>query len=204
MYSFTNNRTYIYIYIYIDGSLDQAGCMEMRTLATMTGGYLVVSDSFINQIFKKSFVKIFEKGETSGTMELGYKSQIQVFTSKMVKICGAIGHCSSMQKKTASVADVTIGIGGTSQWRIGSIDKNTTLAFYFDVINQSPIGEHSPVFFQFQTKYLHSSGQQRIRVTTIQRKFSLPDNIRELALGKEHTHTHTYIYIYINIIVFRI
>lgn len=73
--------------------------------------------------------------------------KIQVFTSKEFKIQGCIGLVSSLEKKTANVSENIIGIGGTSAWNIGGIDKNTTLAFYFDIVNKNVTpGAHPPVF----------------------------------------------------------
>lgn len=43
-----------------------------------------------------------------------------------------------------------IGIGGTAAWNIGGVDKNTSLAFYFDIVNKTgQAGTHPPVYIQF-------------------------------------------------------
>jgi protein transport protein SEC23 len=50
-----------------------------------------------------------------------------------VKISGAIGPVSSLKKKTACVGEGEIGIGGTSQWKICSLNPKTAIAVYFEV-----------------------------------------------------------------------
>merc|ERR1712125_133832 len=54
------------------------------------------------------------------------------------------------------------------------MDKNTTVAFYFDITNQQagsmPANKQS--FLQFQTCYLHPSGRKRLRVTTVASRYS--------------------------------
>jgi hypothetical protein len=41
-----------------------------------------------------------------------------------------------MNQKNQSVSETEIGIGGTSAWKISGIYPNTTLAVYFDIVNQ--------------------------------------------------------------------
>uniref|UniRef100_A0A8C7FKW1 Protein transport protein SEC23 n=1 Tax=Oncorhynchus kisutch TaxID=8019 RepID=A0A8C7FKW1_ONCKI len=67
-----------------------------------------------------------------------------------------------------------IGTGGTSQWKICGLDHNTTLAVYFEVVNQhnAPIPQGGRGAVQYVTQYQHSSGQKRIRVTTTARNWA--------------------------------
>jgi len=67
---------------------------------------------------------------------MGFVGRIQVYTSKEFKVSGCIGLVSSLEKKTANVSDQVIGIGGTSAWNIGGTDKNTSLGFYFNIVNK--------------------------------------------------------------------
>ena len=115
-------------------SLDQIGVLEMRALYEKTGGYYVMSDSFQNPVFKESFKKFFTTDE-SGSLKMGFLGSIEVFTSKEFKVSGCIGHVTSLKKKANNVSETEIGVGGTNAWYIGGIDKNTNLAFYFDVVN---------------------------------------------------------------------
>ena len=70
-----------------------------------------------------------------------------------------------------------IGQSGTCQWSFGSLDRNTTIAFYFDVVQpqaHSGGGSGKQAFLQFQTYYHHSSGRKRLRVTTVAQRFADP------------------------------
>jgi hypothetical protein len=78
-------------------------------------------------------------------------------TTKEVKVTGAIGHLISVQKKSPNVSTETVpmtspmklcaadaefqevGVGGTSAWRICGLDPNTTIAVYFEIVNQVPL-----------------------------------------------------------------
>lgn len=42
---------------------------------------------------------------------------------------------TSLKTKNAYVSDTEIGIGGTNSWSIGGIDKNKSIAFYYDIVN---------------------------------------------------------------------
>lgn len=42
---------------------------------------------------------------------------------------------NSLKQKNAYVSDTEIGYGGTNQWYIGGIDKNKSIAFYYDIVN---------------------------------------------------------------------
>ncbi|XP_006800712.1 protein transport protein Sec23A [Neolamprologus brichardi] len=67
-----------------------------------------------------------------------------------------------------------IGTGGTCQWKVCGLDPSTTLALYFEVVNQhnAPIPQGGRGAIQFVTQYQHSSGQRRIRVTTTARNWA--------------------------------
>ena len=63
-------------------------------------------------------------------------------------------------------------MGGTTAWKIAGIDPSTTVAVLFEVANQQSgsIPQGQPGAMQFITFYQHSSGQKRVRVTTIARQ----------------------------------
>jgi len=154
----------------------------MKSLAEMTGGNIVMADSCRNAVFKKSFVKLFER-DAAGQLKLGTAATIMANNSKGVKICGIIGYCTSLKKKTANVSEMTIGVGGTNAWSLGGIDKDSTYAFFFEITNTAPNSAPLPVFFQFLTRYLHSSGHFRLRVTTCRRVMSVGDDLKDIARG---------------------
>jgi len=153
------------------GCYDQVGFLEMKSCVTKTGGFVVLSDSFNTSIFKQSFQRLFTQKD--GSLVMGFNANIDVFTSKELKVCGAIGPCTSNNKKTQYVAETEIGVGGTSSWRMCGIFPTTTLGLYFEVVNQQnqPNQSNQRGVIQFLTHYQHASGQYRLRVTTLSRKF---------------------------------
>jgi protein transport protein SEC23 len=117
-------------------ALDQIGVLEMKPCFDSTGGYYVMTDSFGNPVFKESFKKFFEVDQTTGELKMGFLAQIKHLCSKEVKINGAIGQVTSLKQKLAPyVSDSEIGSGGTVSWSIGGIDKNKSIAFYYDIVN---------------------------------------------------------------------
>ena len=95
-------------------------------------------------------------------------------TTKELKVSGLIGHAISAGKKSACVGETEIGIGQTSAWKLNSITPRTSTAVYFEVVTPAgqPLQAGSRGLIQFVTHYQHSSGQQRLRVTTIARNFA--------------------------------
>jgi protein transport protein SEC23 len=154
----------------------------MKSLAEMTGGNIVMADSCKNAVFKKSFTKLFER-DNAGQLKLGTAANLTLLSSKGIKVCGIIGYCTSLKKKVLNVSDMTIGIGGTNAWSLGGIDKDSTYAFFFEICNTTPITSTVPVYLQFLTRYLHSSGHFRLRVTTTKRTLSIGDDTKEMARG---------------------
>ena len=69
-----------------------------------------------------------------------------------------------------------IGIGGTTAWKVCSLDSSTSMCFFMEVSNQQtdgiPQGQLGCV--QFITFFQHSSGQKRVRVTTVARQWADP------------------------------
>ena len=64
---------------------------------------------------------------------------------------------------STSVSLHSIGIGGTTKWKLGILDESTTLAFYFKLLPETK-NEKSVV--QIICKYLNSLGQSIIRVVS--------------------------------------
>jgi len=56
-----------------------------------------------------------------------------VLTSNEFKVCGAIGNCASLGKKSNNVGETEIGLGNTNAWSVGGLDEDTTLALYFEM-----------------------------------------------------------------------
>ncbi|KAL0083645.1 protein transporter SEC23 [Phycomyces blakesleeanus] len=155
------------------GCLDQIGLLEMKSMVNTTGGFMILSDSFNAAIFKQSFHHLFQK-DSQGHLQMGFNATLDVQTSRELKVSGLIGHATSGNKKSTYVGETEIGIGNTSSWKICSITPKTTHGIYFEVVNQ-PNAQFQPGsrgLIQFSTHYQHSSGQFRLRVTTIARNFA--------------------------------
>lgn len=103
-----------------------------------------MSDSFGNPVFKESFKKFFEVDE-NGELKMGFLSKITLVTSKEVKVSGAIGPVTSLKVKNAFVSDTDIGVGQTNQWYMGGLDRNKSVAFYFDIVNTTALPQHHKV-----------------------------------------------------------
>ncbi|KAJ1966274.1 GTPase-activating protein S23 [Dipsacomyces acuminosporus] len=155
------------------GCLDQVGLAEMKSLVNWTGGTMVLTDSYVTSIFKQSFQRVFEKDDQD-QLQMGFNATLEVQTTKELKVCGLIGPGISANKKTAIVSDTEIGIGNTSAWRLATLNPRTTVGIYFEVANQQSqaLQPGSRGLIQYVTTYQHSSGQYRMRVTTIARNWA--------------------------------
>jgi len=155
------------------GCLDQTGLHEMKSCVNSTGGNMVMSDSFNTTLFQQSFQKCFAKDE-KGDFKMAFGASVEVKTSRELKIQGCVGHCVSMNAKGPNVSDTEIGIGGTSAWKLCGLTPITTLGLFFEVCNQheAPIPQGGRGCIQFITHYQHSSGQRKVRVTTLARNWT--------------------------------
>nr|XP_042117231.1 protein transport protein Sec23A [Peromyscus maniculatus bairdii] len=155
-------------------ALDQTGLLEMKCCPNLTGGYMVMGDSFNTSLAASTFIhSAISQAPTLSLREPNVPcSYLQ--TSREIKISGAIGPCVSLNSKGPCVSENEIGTGGTCQWKICGLSPTTTLAMYFEVVNQhnAPIPQGGRGAVQFVTQYQHSSGQRRIRVTTIARNWA--------------------------------
>lgn len=164
-------------------ALDQVGLAEMRVCVEMTGGFLVLDDSFTRGVFLNSLQRVFATAEEepnpdgSPSLLQCFGGEVEVLTSREFKCCGAIGACTSLARKSQSVADSEIGIGGTNAWKLGGLHPNSTIAMYFEVVNtnaEQVVQEQRQAYIQFRTKYKNSKGQVLLRVTTVARTFADP------------------------------
>jgi len=156
--------------------LDQVGLLEMKNCVDQTGGLVVLADTFKQSVFKESFRRVFTRfpedsnPEDKGHLMMGFAGTLECVTSREYRVRGAIGPCSSLNKKSPSVSDTVVGQGGTYAWRMGGIDPGTTIALYFEVTQeQEQQQSHGPKrrHLQLITTYQHSSGKYRLRVTTV-------------------------------------
>lgn len=156
------------------GCYDQVGMSEMQKLTDSTGGVLLLTDAFSTAIFKQSYLRLFSKDE-EGYLTMAFNGVMSVKTSKDLKLQGLIGHASAMKKTDANnISDSEIGIGGTSTWRMSSLSPHHSYAVFFEIANtaatnNTPMTGDRPrlAYTQFITNYQHSSGTNRVRVTTV-------------------------------------
>lgn len=166
-------------------ALDQTGLHEMKAISNFTGGHMVMADSFCTSLFQQTFQRVFAKDEKN-EFKMAFGATVEVKTSKELKVQGCIGHCVSTHNKAPNISDSEMGIGGTNQWKICGLYPSNTLAFYFEVVNQhnAPIPQGGRGFIQFITQYQHSSGQKRVRVSTIPRNWvDASQNVPMVAAG---------------------
>uniref|UniRef100_A0A673CAW5 Protein transport protein SEC23 n=1 Tax=Sphaeramia orbicularis TaxID=375764 RepID=A0A673CAW5_9TELE len=127
-------------------ALDQTGLLEMKCLSNLTGGHIVMGDSFNTSLFKQTFQRVFSK-DFNGDFRMAFGGVLEV---------------------------KEMGTGGTNQWKVCSLNPSTTLGIYFEVVNQhnAPVPQGGRGAIQFVTQYQHSNTQRRIRVTTIARNWA--------------------------------
>lgn len=153
-------------------ALDQTGLMEMKQCCNSTGGHMVMGDSFNSSLFKQTFQRVFAKDQ-KGDYKMAFNGTLEVKCSRELKISGAIGSCVSLNIKGPAVSDQEVGMGNTCQWKMCTFYPSTTMAVFFEVVNQhsAPVPQGGRGCVQFITQYQHSSGQRRVRVTTVARNW---------------------------------
>eukprot|EP01128_Nolandella_sp_AFSM9_P005576 TRINITY_DN2711_c0_g1_i1.p1 TRINITY_DN2711_c0_g1~~TRINITY_DN2711_c0_g1_i1.p1 ORF type:complete len:750 (-),score=124.59 TRINITY_DN2711_c0_g1_i1:204-2351(-) len=151
------------------GSLDQAGVLEMWDLPKRTGGVMTSCESFTQDQYTRSLVKLFEK-DAKGFLKMGFNVLLEVKASKKLYIQGAIGHLATTRNRTGKLSEDPVGVGKTCEWKAGVVDPTSSFAIYFEVRNDA--GNHlaengQTGMVQFKTYYTHPSGQRMLRVTTL-------------------------------------
>jgi protein transport protein SEC23 len=166
-------------------ALDQTGLMEMKQCCNSTGGHMVMGDSFNSSLFKQTYQRVFAVDQ-KGDLKMGFNATLEVKCSRELKIEGGIGSCVSLNIKNPSVSENEVGMGNTCQWKICGMSPNSTMAIFFEVANQhaAPIPQGGRGCIQFITQYQHSSGQRRIRVTTVARNWAdATANLHHISAG---------------------
>ncbi|KAH9881349.1 GTPase-activating protein S23 [Plenodomus lingam] len=159
------------------GCLDQVGLLEMRGLANTTGGHMILTDSFTSSMYKQSFARVFNK-DAEDNLLMAFNANLEVLTTKELKVTGLIGHAVSLNKKSVSVGETECGIGNTCAWKMCGIDPESSYGIYFEIAsqggpNQMQAGPQKAMM-QFLTYYQHAAGQYHLRVTTVARNLSGP------------------------------
>ncbi|KVH88088.1 Gelsolin domain-containing protein [Cynara cardunculus var. scolymus] len=145
-------------------ALDQVGVAELKIAVERTGGLVVLAESFGHSVFKDSLLCVFQSGDN----ELGLSSNgmFEITCSKDVKVQGVIGPCASLEKKGPLCSDTAIGQGGTTAWKMCGLDKSTSLCLIFDISKKE-------ILDIICSSYQSSSGQMRLRATTLSRRWDL-------------------------------
>lgn len=117
-------------------------------------------------------------------LSMTFNGVLDVMVSKELRINGLIGPAISAQRKLQpnSISDTDIGIGGTHEWKLCGLNPNSTYGLYFEVISSGPVAPQSRAHIQFQVSYVNSSGERRLRVTTVARPLADP-GAPEIALS---------------------
>lgn len=168
-------------------ALDQVGVAELKVAVERSGGLVVLAESFGHSVFKDSLKHVFQ----SGDLDLGLSSNgiFEVNCSKDIKIQGIIGPCASLEKKGPLCSETVISQGSTTAWKMCGLDKSTSLCLIFEIVkkeNPDAIAQsaNNQFYFQFLTYYQHSSGQMRLRATTLSRRWVAgPGSIQDLIAG---------------------
>lgn len=105
-------------------------------------------------------------------------------------VCQLYGWRSSSYHRRCLPGWSQVGQGGTTLWRLCSLDFDTTVAVFFEITASGgaqaadPSTGGAPQFYlQFITKYLHWSGELRCRVTTVTRRWTEGANSADIIAG---------------------
>lgn len=151
----------------VSACLDQVGIAEMRAAVQCTGGTLIASDLWKRAQLKASIDRLFERRHDN-SLAMGLNATIEVLTSPSWKVMGAIGQCIGTGKRSNSVAETEVGLGGTCQWTTCYLDTRSTIGFYFEpaALPANSPASKSMRFVQFVTRY-QQGNSDRIRVLTV-------------------------------------
>lgn len=168
-------------------ALDQVGVAELKVAVERTGGLVVLAESFGHSVFKDSLRRVFR----SEDKDLGLSSNgiFEINCSKDVKVQGILGPCASLEKKGPLCSDTIIGQGNTSAWKMCGLDQATSICLIFEIVKKdipdaTVQSSSNQFYFQFLTYYQHSTGEMRLRVTTLSRRWVAgPGSIQDLIAG---------------------
>lgn len=162
-------------------SLDQVGVAEMREPVELSGGFMILAESFESDQFRKCLRHIFKRDD-DGYLKMNFDATIEVVTTKDVKICGALGPCVSLRKRNSLVSEAEVGEGGTYVWKLNTLTEKSCIAFFFQVSDEQKLQPGSAFFIQFITCYRQGNMGFRKRVTTAARRW-VGNQSSEVAAG---------------------
>jgi len=167
-------------------ALDQVGLAELKSAVEPSGGLMVMAEEFRSDNFRASLARLLARG-ADGALEQAGSGQLEVFTTKEVRVAGAVGAAAPLPHRGAAgaVGEVPLGMGGTTCWRLCSLGPSTALALYFEVVNAqaNALPEGAPLYLQFATSFTRSDGQRRLRISTVARAWAPAADTPAVALG---------------------
>lgn len=98
-----------------------------------TGGLTVQTDTYHNVVFKDSLKRLFARDGEEGFLGLSSNATFEVIPSRDIKVAGLMGPAARVDKKSPYVADVEVGLGGTTTWKLCSLDSETSLALMYEI-----------------------------------------------------------------------
>ena len=116
-------------------SLDQVGLAEMKTAVDQTGGVMVLAEQFRAETFRSSLRGLFKR-DASGALDMYFNATFSVFCVPQVMVCGGIGPMSALAVKSKSISENEVGMGQTTSWRVCSLNTTTSVAVYYEIVNQ--------------------------------------------------------------------
>lgn len=120
---------------------------------------MVMGDSFNSSLFKQTFQRVFAKDHKK-ELKMAFNGTLEVKCSRELKIQGGIGPCVSLNVKSPLVSETEIGMGNTVQWKMCTLTPSTTMALFFEIVNQhsAPIPQGGrgciQLITQYQVKYI--------------------------------------------------
>lgn len=166
--------------------IEQTGIFEMKGLSNLTGGNLVLADTFQSDLFIQNFAKLVVKKNQAGVCSNG---ELVIVTGENIKINGIVGPLISLKNHSLHASDFPIGDSLSNRWIISSFDFETEFAVYLqqaDLIKKQ--NQHKKqkqrdhYFIQFQLSYKDSCDASRVIASIITKKIFKEPNLEELAL----------------------
>ena len=144
------------------------GLAEMKLAVDQTGGQVILAEQFGAENFRKSLRKMFARRE-DGALEMLFNGTFSAFCTPHVMVQGCIGPVSALAVKSKSISENEVGLGQTTSWRMCAFTPSTSIAVYYEIINQhsNPLPHGQPFYLQFCCRYKLSTGEIRLRCTTV-------------------------------------
>ena len=151
---------------------------------------MVLAEQFRAETFRASLRRLFRR-DASGALEMYFNATFSVFCVPQVMVCGGIGPMSALAVKSKSISENEVGMGQTTSWRVCSLGADTSIAVYYEIVNQhsNPIPAGTPFYLQFCVRYKRSNGEIRLRVMTVARRWAERGGAVDIVAGFDQEAT---------------